>query len=78
MVFETLGSKRCVLFESNCESAITESTEAGHFPKMTASPRLVTFGHLEKTSRVPVRVCKMSAKIVTLPPKSNKWELQEV
>ena len=31
-----------------------------------------------KTSRVPVKLCNMSAKIVTLPPKSNMCELQEV
>ena len=62
----------------NCESAITESTEAGHFPNVTASPRIVTLSNPGKTSRVPVRLCNMSAKIVTLPPKSNICELQEV
>ena len=51
----------------NCESAITESTEAGHFPNMTASPRIVTLSNPGKTSRVQLRLCNMSAKIVTLP-----------
>ena len=62
----------------NCELAITESTEAGHFPYVTASPRIVTLSNPGKTSRVPVRLCNMSAKIVTLPPWSNICELQEV
>ena len=62
----------------NCESASTESTEAGHFPNVTASQRIVTLSNPGKTSKVPVRLCNMSAKIVTLPPKSNICELQEV
>ena len=45
----------------NCESAITESTEARHFPNVTASPGIVTLTNPRKTSRVPVTVCNMSA-----------------
>ena len=62
----------------NCESAITERTEVGHFPYVTASPRIVTLSNPGKTSKVPLRLCNMPKKIVTLPPKGNICELQEV
>ena len=57
----------------DCESAITESTEAGRFPNVTSSQGIETLSNPGKTSRVPVRLCNMSA-----PPMSNIYELQEV
>ena len=76
--WEVKDVKGFVRKSPNCDSAITESTEAGHFPNATASPRIVILSNPGKTARVPVRLCNMSAKIVTLPPKSNICELQEV
>ena len=60
----------------NCDSAITESTEVGNCSNISASPRTVTLNNPGKTARVPVRVCNMSAKIVTLPPKTSLCDLR--
>ena len=38
----------------------------------------MTLNNPGKTARVPVRVCNMSAKIVTLPPKTSLCDLHEV
>ena len=62
----------------NCDAAITESTEIANSPNLSASPRIVTLSNPGKTARVPVRVCNMSAKIVTLPPKTSLCDLHEV
>ena len=59
----------------NCDAAITESTEIANSPNLSASPRIVTLSNPGKTARVPVRVCNMSAKIITLPPKTSLCEL---
>ena len=45
---------------------------------MYPRPRIETLNNPGKTARVPVRVCNMSAKIVTLPPKTSLCDLHEV
>ena len=64
--------------DRNCDAAITESTEIGNTPHVSASPRIVTLSNPGKTARVPVRVCNMSAKVVTLPSKTSLCDLHEV
>lgn len=53
-------------------------TEAVSFPNVTASPRILQLNNPGKTARVSVRVCRMSAKTVTLLPTTCIWELHEV
>ena len=62
----------------NVESAITEQTESGSLPKVAVCPRVARFDNPGKTSRVPVRLCNLSARVVTIPPKANLCNLQEV
>ena len=61
-----------------CDSAITEATEVGHCPNVTTSPRIVALDNPGKTARVPVRVCNMTAKLITLPQKTSLCDLHEV
>ena len=62
----------------NCDAAITESTEIGNFPNVSTSPRIVKLNNPGKTARVPVRVCNMTAKLITLPSKTSLCDLHEV
>lgn len=62
----------------NVESAITEPSEQGSSAKVSVCPRIVSLNNPGKTSRVPVRLFNISAKVVTIPSKSNICELQEV
>ena len=60
------------------ESAITEQIEGGSLPKVAVCPRVVKLDNPGKTSRVPVRLCNISARVITIPPKGNLRDLQEV
>ena len=60
------------------ESAITEQIEGGSLPKVAVCPRVVKLDNPGKTSRVPVRLCNISARVITIPPKANLCDLQEV
>ena len=63
---------------ADIESAITEPIEQGNLTKVTICPRVVTLNNPGKTSRVPVKIFNMSAKVVTIPPRANICELHEV
>ena len=63
---------------ADIESAITEPIEQGNLTKVTVCPRVVTLNNPGKTSRVPVKIFNMSAKVVTIPPRANICELHEV
>ncbi|MES9884250.1 MAG: reverse transcriptase family protein, partial [Sedimenticola sp.] len=58
--------------------AVTERSLRDHSPRISACPRVVSLQNPGKTSRVPVRLCNLSARTVTLPAKSIVCELQEV
>ena len=60
------------------ESAITEQIEGGSLPKVAVCPRIVKLDNPGKTSRVPVRLCNITARVITIPPKANLCDLQEV
>ena len=57
---------------------MTDYNKTVNTPNLSASPRIVTFSNPGKAARVPVRVCNMSAKMVTLPPKTSLCDLHEV
>ena len=63
---------------NNVDSAITEPSEQGSSAKVSVCPRIVSLNNPGKTSRVPVRLFNISAKVVTIQPKSSICELQEV
>ena len=62
----------------NVESAITEPLENGNMTKVTVCPKIVSLNNRGTTARVPVRIFNMSAKVVTLPSKSDLCHLSEV
>lgn len=62
----------------SCDSAITKPMEIGNFPNVSTSPRIVNLNNPGKTARVPVRVCNMTAKLITLPSKTSLCDLHEV
>ena len=64
--------------DRNCDAAITESTKIGNAPHVSANPRIATLNNLDRTVRVLVRVCNISTKIVTLPPKTSICGLHAV
>ena len=68
----------CVRKGQNVESAITEQIEGGSLPKVAVCPRVVKLDNPGKTSRVPVRLCNLSARVITIPPKANLCDLHEV
>ncbi len=62
----------------NVDSAVTERSPQEYTPKISACPRVVRLSNPGKTSRVPVKLCNLSATTITLPAKSIVCELQEV
>ena len=61
---------------SNYENAVTENLEDNH--DFNVCPRIVAVKSNSKTARVPVRVCNISARPITIKPKSQLCSLQEV
>ena len=59
------------------ESAVTEQTDTAS-SRIGVCPRVVTLNKPGKIDRVPVRIFNMSAKVLTIPPKSILCQLQEV
>lgn len=45
---------------------------------LTVCPCVVTVNANVATSRIAVRICNISAKVLSIPPKANLCELQEV
>ena len=62
----------------NTESALTEPLPNEFENKTTVCPRVVSLENPGKTSRVPVRICNLSARIITIPENSKLCQLQEV
>ena len=63
---------------SNVESAITEPLDSITGTKVGVCPRIVSLKNPGKTSRVPVRIFNMLAKVMTRPAKTNVCQLHEV
>ena len=60
------------------ESAVTETSEHGCTSKLHVCPRVVTLNKPGTTARIPVKLFNISAKAITIEPKSPLCELQEV
>ena len=60
------------------KSAITEPSEAGNISKPHVCPRVVSLNKAGKNVRIPVRLFNMSTKMLTIPPRSDLYQLQEV
>ena len=61
----------------NVEEAVTEQTE-GASTRIGVCPRVVSLDKTERSQRVPVRIFNMSAKVLTIKPRSDICELHEV
>ena len=61
----------------NVDSAVTEQTQRAS-SRIGVCPRVVALVKGEKYQRVPVRLFNMSAKVITIKPKSDLCELHEV
>lgn len=61
----------------NAEAAVTEPSETGA-SNVTVCPRVVRLDKPGTTARVPVRLFNITAKVVTIPAKSNICSLEEV
>lgn len=63
----------------NIEAAVTEPCSAEtNASKVSVCPRVVTLANTGKTSRIPVRLCNMTARAIVIPCKTNICELKEV
>ena len=71
MTITGMGRNTCQL-----ENAVTENTSSeSHF---SVCPRVVSVKPNVKTARIPVRVCNISARPITIQPKSVVCDLHEV
>lgn len=64
--------------DSNVETALTEPAENGSTSRVMICPRVVNLNKPGKSARVPVRIFNISARVVTIPAKSNLCDLNEV
>ena len=62
----------------DCESAVTETSEHGCSSKVQISPRVVALNKPGTTARIPVKLFNISAKAITIEPKTPLCGLQEV
>ena len=60
------------------ESAVTVPAENGSSSRVTVCPRVVRLDKPGTSARIPVRICNLSAEVVTIAPKSPICELKEV
>ena len=74
---ETVTISGFVRKRKNVESVVTEQTQ-GASSKIGVCPRVVSLDKAEKAQRVPVRIYNMSAKVLTILPRSDLCELHEV
>ncbi|MCG8034499.1 MAG: hypothetical protein JAZ03_20335, partial [Candidatus Thiodiazotropha taylori] len=63
--------------QGDCDSALTEQS-CNTSSKIGVCPRVVKLNRKGKTARVPVRLYNMSAKAITIAPRSLLCDLQEV
>ena len=64
--------------DKNIDAALTETMENSNISMISICPRIVSLNNPGKTSRVPVHLFNMSAKVVCIPSKSNICDLQEI
>ena len=61
---------------SQFQNAVTENTPSED--SFNVCPRLVSIKSYTKTARIPVRICNISARFITIKPKSQLCDLHEV
>ena len=61
---------------SQFQNAVTENTHSED--SFNVCPRLVSIKSNTKTARIPVRICNISARFITIKPKSQLCDLHEV
>lgn len=59
-------------------TAITEHVDTSLSGDMTVCPRVVQLKDTGATTRIPVRVCNLSARVIEIPPKSHLCSLNGV
>ena len=74
---ETITISGLVRKQKHVDSAVTEPTDRAS-SKLGVCPRVVALNKPGKNARVPIRTFNMSAKVLTLQPKSLLCQLQEV
>lgn len=62
----------------NFEAAVTEPIKINNLTSTIICPRVVSSTSPEKSARIPVRICNISAKPVKIKSKSSICLLQEV
>ncbi|MCG8034916.1 MAG: hypothetical protein JAZ03_22460, partial [Candidatus Thiodiazotropha taylori] len=62
----------------NIDSVLTEQIEEGSTAHVKVCPRVVSLSNPGTTTRVPVKLFNMSARVVTIPPKAKLCSLEEV
>ncbi|MCG8030630.1 MAG: reverse transcriptase family protein [Candidatus Thiodiazotropha taylori] len=62
----------------NAEAALTEPVEDEQMARVHLCPRVVRTDKPGNTARVPVRICNISARPLTIQPKTNICNLEEV
>ena len=72
---ETVTLTGLVRITATCENAVTENRPDNEF---NVCPRIVSLKQNMKTARVPVRICNISARHITIKPKTPLCNLHEV
>ena len=62
----------------NAETALTESVEDEQSPRVMVCPRVVRADKPGSTARIPVHLCNMSARIVTIQPNDSICNLEQI
>ena len=75
--YETVTVSGFVRKQKESEAAVTEQSDKAS-SKIGVCPRVVRLNRQGKTARVPVKLYNMSAKVVTIAPRSVLCDLQEV
>ena len=75
--YETVTVSGFLRKQKESEAAITEQSEKAS-SRIGVCPRVVRLNRQGTTARVPVRLYNMSAKVVTIAPRSVLCDLQEV
>ena len=80
LYFSCLAAKRDQLAwkSRDSESALTEPLEEGLTSKVSVSQRVARTNRPGTTARIPICICNLSAKVVTILPHSSDCNLAEV
>ena len=76
--YETSTVTGLVRKNFNAEAALTEPVDDEKVSRVTVCPRVVRTDKPGSTARIPIRLCNMSAKILTFQPKTSICNLEEV